>query len=223
MADALPFAEDWSSQAVTVADSHPSSSIGANRIPSEWNSACGKAESSSSEDGAGRDLNEEETKTSTAVESENQSTKYSNRDSEPKKSKQTKTVYSNYQLDQLELVFSSTHYPNFLRREELASRLGIGEDRIRVWFKNKQARFRKQERSGSVGYRRLYRQEYLQKLQERQAVMGTSNFMSGSPISAAVRTNATSPTSYALSAPPRVNETYISKKMFSFSVENVSV
>ena len=30
---ALPFTEDWNSQAVTVADSHASSSIGKNRIP----------------------------------------------------------------------------------------------------------------------------------------------------------------------------------------------
>lgn len=107
---------------------------GANRIPSEWNSACGKAESSSSEDGAGGDLNEEETETDSAVESDNQSTNDNERESEAKKPKRTRTAYSNYQLDQLELVFSSTHYPDVFTREELARRLGIREDRIQVCY-----------------------------------------------------------------------------------------
>lgn len=104
---------------------------GANRIPSEWHSACGKADSTSSEDGTAGDLNEE-TETDSAVESDNQSTNDNERDSEPKKPKRTRTAYSNYQLDQLELVFSSTHYPDVFTREELARRLGIREDRIQV-------------------------------------------------------------------------------------------
>ena len=225
---ALPFAEDWSSQAVTVADSHPSSSIGANRIPSEWNSACGKAESSSSEDDTGGDLNEEETETDSAVESNNQSTNDNERDSDPKKPKRTRTAYSNYQLDQLELVFSNNHYPDFFTREELARTLGIREDRIQIWFQNKRARCRKLERTGSVSFRSRYRQRHLQELQECQAAMqlyngssyhsspsfmfqstsshvpgtptGISNFMSSSPISAAVSHDAVStPPPYPMS------------------------
>ena len=51
---------------------------------------------------------------------------------EPKKPKRTRTAYSNYQLDQLELVFAQTQYPDVFLREEMASRLGIREDRIQV-------------------------------------------------------------------------------------------
>ena len=51
---------------------------------------------------------------------------------EPKKPKRTRTAYSNYQLDQLELVFTQTQYPDVFLREEMASRLGIREDRIQV-------------------------------------------------------------------------------------------
>lgn len=51
---------------------------------------------------------------------------------EPKKPKRTRTAYSNYQLDQLELVFQQTHYPDVFLREEMSNRLGIREDRIQV-------------------------------------------------------------------------------------------
>jgi hypothetical protein len=56
----------------------------------------------------------------------------SNATDEPKKPKRTRTAYSNYQLDQLELIFSQTQYPDVFLREELANRLGIKEDRIQV-------------------------------------------------------------------------------------------
>lgn len=48
------------------------------------------------------------------------------------KVKRTRTAYSNYQLDQLELVFSQTHYPDVFLREELSARLGISESRLQV-------------------------------------------------------------------------------------------
>lgn len=51
---------------------------------------------------------------------------------EPRKPKRTRTAYSNYQLDQLELVFATAHYPDVFTREELSRRLCIKEDRIQV-------------------------------------------------------------------------------------------
>lgn len=54
------------------------------------------------------------------------------KDSEPKKPKRTRTAYSNSQLDQLELIFATTHYPDVFTREDLSRRLGIREDRIQV-------------------------------------------------------------------------------------------
>ena len=51
---------------------------------------------------------------------------------EPRKPKRTRTAFSNYQLDQLELVFSQTQYPDVFVREDLSTRLGIKEDRIQV-------------------------------------------------------------------------------------------
>lgn len=51
---------------------------------------------------------------------------------EPKKPKRTRTAYSNSQLDQLELAFSRSHYPDVFTREDLSNKLNIKEDRIQV-------------------------------------------------------------------------------------------
>ena len=72
---------------------------------------------------------EDDKEDSDSEESDNQSNENEN---DPKKPKRTRTAYSNYQLDQLELVFTTTHYPDVFTREELSRRLGIREDRIQV-------------------------------------------------------------------------------------------
>ena len=46
--------------------------------------------------------------------------------------KRSRTAYSSYQLDQLEWVFSQTHYPDVLIRQELSTRLGIAETKLQV-------------------------------------------------------------------------------------------
>lgn len=51
---------------------------------------------------------------------------------EPKKPKRTRTAFSNLQLDQLEIAFSRSHYPDVFTREDLSSKLNIKEDRIQV-------------------------------------------------------------------------------------------
>lgn len=53
-------------------------------------------------------------------------------EAEPKKPKRTRTAFNTHQLDQLELLFASTHYPDVFTREETAKRLSIKEDRIQV-------------------------------------------------------------------------------------------
>lgn len=84
-----------------------------------------------------REKEEEDEEEDSGEDSDGEFSCYSSRGSggsveEPKKPKRTRTAYSNYQLDQLELVFAQTQYPDVFLREEMASRLGIREDRIQV-------------------------------------------------------------------------------------------
>ena len=57
-----------------------------------------------------------------------------------------RTQFTSHQLRELESMFARNRYPDMATRERLSAWISLSETKVRIWFKNRRAKWRKKER-----------------------------------------------------------------------------
>jgi hypothetical protein len=68
--------------------------------------------------------------------------------SKGKRPRKPRTIYTSYQLRELNRRFERTQYLALPERAELAARLGLTQTQVKIWFQNKRSKVKKLMKNG---------------------------------------------------------------------------
>ncbi|XP_074639136.1 aristaless-related homeobox protein-like [Acropora palmata] len=60
--------------------------------------------------------------------------------------KRYRSTFDKSQIGEMERVFLQNHYPDVAGRSDLSQRTGLSEQQVQIWFQNRRAKWRKQQR-----------------------------------------------------------------------------